>query len=168
MHSAITVGPMATHIVLLWTHRLFANLKRWGLGVYHGLRRTNLQHYLDEFVFRSNRRRTRHAAFNTLLGIGARTSGKTIEPKTGIKRCDNESTKRLSAVRTGGSQEAGRRSRGVEFAPDSPLEGDGFEPSVPRQKDNAFRDSSFPNMRTRHRRLRKTLAAPSSSCFFQL
>src|SRR5260221_12113021 len=27
---------------------------------------------------------------------------------------------------------------------DSPLEGDGFEPSVPRQKDNAFRDSSFP------------------------
>ena len=27
---------------------------------------------------------------------------------------------------------------------DSPLEGDGFEPSVPRQRDNAFRDSSFP------------------------
>src|SRR6202521_5813689 len=26
----------------------------------------------------------------------------------------------------------------------SPLEGEGFEPSVPRQKDNAFRDSSFP------------------------
>ena len=25
-----------------------------GLGVYHGLRRTNLQHYLDEFVFRFN------------------------------------------------------------------------------------------------------------------
>jgi hypothetical protein len=35
---------------------------------------TNLQHYLDEFVFRFNRRRTRHAAFNTLLGIGARTA----------------------------------------------------------------------------------------------
>src|SRR5436190_1378947 len=73
LHRAITVGPMAAHIVLPWTHRLFANLKRWGLGVYHGLRRTNLQHYLDEFVFRFNRRRTRHAAFNTLLGIGART-----------------------------------------------------------------------------------------------
>jgi hypothetical protein len=29
---------------------------------------------------------------------------------------------RLSAVRTRGSQEAGCRSRGVEFAPDSPLE----------------------------------------------
>ena len=32
----------------------------------------------------------------------------------------------------------------VRFATDSLLEGDGFEPSVPRQKDNAFRDSSFP------------------------
>src|SRR4029077_19355693 len=51
-HKAITVGPMAAHIVLPWTHRLFSNLKRWGLGVYHGLRRANLQHYLDEFVFR--------------------------------------------------------------------------------------------------------------------
>ena len=30
------------------------------------------------------------------------------------------------------------------FVADSALEGDGFEASVPRQKDNAFRDSSFP------------------------
>src|SRR5215469_15785923 len=73
-HKAITVGPMAAHIVLPWTHRLFSNLKRWGLGVYHGLRKTNLQHYLDEFVFRFNRRRTRHAAFDTVLGIGTRTA----------------------------------------------------------------------------------------------
>lgn len=71
-HKAITIGPMAAHVALPWTHRLFANLKRWGLGVYHGLRRTNLQHYLDEFVFRFNRRHTRHAAFDTLLRIGAR------------------------------------------------------------------------------------------------
>ena len=73
-HKAITIGPMAAHTVLPWIHRLFSNLRRWGLGVYHGLRRTNLQHYLDEFVFRFNRRRTRHAAFNALLGIGARTA----------------------------------------------------------------------------------------------
>ena len=73
-HKAITVGPIAAHIVLPWTHRLFSNLKRWGLGVYHGLRRKNLQRYLDEFVFRFNRRRTRHAAFATLLGIASRTA----------------------------------------------------------------------------------------------
>jgi hypothetical protein len=70
---------------------LFSNLKRGGPGVYHGLRKTNLQHYLDEFVFRFNRRRTRHAAFDTLLGIGARRSvlvaafpfpGKRIQPRS--------------------------------------------------------------------------------------
>ena len=72
--NAITVGAMAAHIALPWTHRLFSNLKRWALGVYHGLRKTNLQHYLDEFVFRFNRRRTRHAAFDTLLRIGAHTT----------------------------------------------------------------------------------------------
>src|SRR6201981_3566999 len=70
-HKAITVGPMAAHIALPWTHRLFSNLKRWGRGFSHGVRRANLQPYLDEFVFRFNRRRTRHAAFDTLLGIGA-------------------------------------------------------------------------------------------------
>jgi len=36
-HNAITLGPMAAHIVLPWIHRLFSNLKRWCLGVYHGL-----------------------------------------------------------------------------------------------------------------------------------
>ena len=43
----------------------------WALGVYHGLRRRHLQSYLDEFVFRFNRRRSRHAAFRSLLGIAA-------------------------------------------------------------------------------------------------
>ena len=32
MHKAIRVGPMAAHIVLPWTHRLFSNLKRSGSG----------------------------------------------------------------------------------------------------------------------------------------
>jgi hypothetical protein len=48
---------------------IFSNLKVWTLGVYHGLRRKHLQSYLDEFVFRFNRWRTRHAAFRSLLGI---------------------------------------------------------------------------------------------------
>ena len=60
---------MAAHVVLPWVHRIFSNLKTWALGVYHGLRKQHLQAYLDEFVFRFNRRRTPHAAFRTLLGI---------------------------------------------------------------------------------------------------
>jgi hypothetical protein len=70
-HDPHVVGKMAAHIVLLWVHRIFSNLKVWALGVYHGLRRQHLQSYLDEFVFRFNRRRTRHAAFRSLLGIAA-------------------------------------------------------------------------------------------------
>ena len=54
---------MAAHIVLPWAHRIFSNLKVWALGVYHGLRRKYLQTYLDEFVFRFNRRRTPHVHF---------------------------------------------------------------------------------------------------------
>ena len=72
-HKPIALGPMAAHIASPSTHRLFSNLKRWGLGVSHGLRKTDLQHYLDEFIFRFNRRQTRRAAFETLLSIGART-----------------------------------------------------------------------------------------------
>jgi hypothetical protein len=59
---------MAAHLVLPWVHRVFANAKRWGLGVYHGLRRQHLQAYLDAFVFRFNRRHAPAAAFERLLG----------------------------------------------------------------------------------------------------
>jgi hypothetical protein len=65
------VGSMAAHLVLPWTHRIFADLKRWALGVYHRPRRRHVQSCLDEFVFRFNRRRTRHAASRSLLGIAA-------------------------------------------------------------------------------------------------
>jgi hypothetical protein len=68
-HEPHVIGPTAAHVVLPWVHRVFANLKTWALGVYHGLRRPHLQAYLDEFVFRFNRRRPRHAAFRTLLAI---------------------------------------------------------------------------------------------------
>ena len=68
-HQPHIVGAMAAHIVLPGIHRVFSNLKTWALGVYHGLRRKHLNAYLDEFVFRFNRRHTRHASFASLLGI---------------------------------------------------------------------------------------------------
>ena len=74
-HDPKVVGPMAAHLVLPWVHRGFANAKRWSLGVYHGLRPKHLQAYLDEFVFRFNRRRTPAAAFERLLGLAA-----TLQP----------------------------------------------------------------------------------------
>ena len=69
-HDPHVVGNMAAHVPLPWVHRVFANLKTGVLGVYHGLRRQHLQSYLDEFVFRFNWRRTHHAAFRPILGIG--------------------------------------------------------------------------------------------------
>ena len=61
-------------------HQMFSNLKGWARGVYHGLRRKYLQTYLDEFVFRFNRRRTRHPTFRSLFAIAIRT--KTLSPTT--------------------------------------------------------------------------------------
>jgi len=50
--------------------RAIGNLKQWLIGTYHGVSRAQLQVYLDEFVFRHNRRKTPMAAFQTLLGLG--------------------------------------------------------------------------------------------------
>ena len=72
-HDPHVIGSMAAHLVLPWIHQVFSNLKGWARGVYHGLRAKHLQSYLDEFVFRFNRRRTRHAAFRSLFGIAVCT-----------------------------------------------------------------------------------------------
>lgn len=59
-------GQLALHI-----HRAFGNLKTWLLGTHHGVDPKYLAHYLDEYVFRFNRRNTPMAAFQTLLGLAA-------------------------------------------------------------------------------------------------
>src|SRR3954452_4214917 len=69
-HDPRVVGDAPAHAVLPWVHRVFANAKRWALGVYHGLRPAHLQAYLDEFVSRFNRRHNPAAAFDRLLGLG--------------------------------------------------------------------------------------------------
>ena len=70
-HDPRVVGKMAAHVVLPWIHRAFSLMKRWSLGTYHGLRRKHVDTYLNEFVFRYNRRFYRHVSFETLLGLAA-------------------------------------------------------------------------------------------------
>jgi transposase-like protein len=70
-HDPRVVGKMAAHVVLAWVHRVFSLVKRWGLGTYHGLRRKHVDTYLNEFVFRYNRRFYRHASFETILGLAS-------------------------------------------------------------------------------------------------
>jgi hypothetical protein len=67
-HMLKVIGAMAAHSLLPWVHRVFPNLKRLALGVYHELRRKHIQAYLDEFVFRWNRCRDFRSAFDTRWG----------------------------------------------------------------------------------------------------
>ncbi len=50
-------------------HRAVSNLKAWLHGTHRWASTEHLPAYLDEFVFRHNRRRNPHAAFQTLLGL---------------------------------------------------------------------------------------------------
>jgi hypothetical protein len=69
-HTPRIIGKMAAHVVMPWIHRVFSNLKRWGLGIYHGFREKYLNAYLNEYVFRWNRRNSYRSAFSRLIGIG--------------------------------------------------------------------------------------------------
>jgi hypothetical protein len=54
-----------------------ANLKAWIDATFHGVRQQHLQAYLNEFMFRFNRRFYRALSFRTLLGLGAHNAGPT-------------------------------------------------------------------------------------------
>jgi transposase-like protein len=62
--------------------RAIGNLQQWLVGTHHGVSRNQLQVYLDEFVFRHNRRRQPMAAFQTLLGLG---TGRAPTPYESIR-----------------------------------------------------------------------------------
>ena len=79
--------------VLPLADRAIGNLQQWLIGTYHGVSRDQLQVYLDEFVFRHNRRRQPMAAFQTLLGLGTGrkpTSYKEIRGGANLSRPSNK------------------------------------------------------------------------------
>ncbi len=53
----------------LGVDRVVSNLKTWLMGIHHGVGADHLDAYLDEFVFRCNRRHNRAAGFASLLGL---------------------------------------------------------------------------------------------------
>ncbi len=68
---------LAPHI-----HRVFSNLKSWLIGIHHGVEPKYLQSYLDEFVFRFNRRAYPMSAFRSLLEIVTRKAPLTLKNLT--------------------------------------------------------------------------------------
>jgi transposase-like protein len=65
--------------------RAIGNLQQWLIGTYHGVSRNQLQVYLDEFVFRHNRRKQPMAAFQTLLGLGTSQNSTSYDRIRGAK-----------------------------------------------------------------------------------
>jgi len=64
---------------LIHIHRTFGNLKTWLRGTHHGVSEKHLQAYLNEFVFRHNRRFSPMAAFKRILGLAMHTRGPTYK-----------------------------------------------------------------------------------------
>jgi len=58
-------------------HLVFSNLKTWLRGVHHGVSPQHLQAYLNEFVFRFNRRLTPLDAFRSMMGIASSAAAPT-------------------------------------------------------------------------------------------
>jgi transposase-like protein len=71
--------PERTDAHLPMIHIAFSNLKTWLLGTHHGVSHHHLQAYLNEFVFRFNRRFYPMTAFNSALGLAAHASAPTYE-----------------------------------------------------------------------------------------
>jgi len=78
-HKAVAVqGDQARadqHLPMI--HIVFGNLDAWLLGTHHGVSSKHLQSYLNEFVFRFNRRFWPMIAFDSVLKIAARVAAPT-------------------------------------------------------------------------------------------
>ena len=73
--------------------RTIGNLQQWLTATYHGVSRDQLQVYLDEFVFRHNRRRPPLAAFQTLLGLSTERKPTTYKQIRGAADLPNHPLK---------------------------------------------------------------------------
>lgn len=67
-HRVVVQGPRSRAAKILpWSHIVFSNLKGWLRGTFHGVSRKHLPRYLQEFVYRTNRRWLEHDLFFYIL-----------------------------------------------------------------------------------------------------
>lgn len=80
-HNAVVLeaDPGKTEAHLPMIHLVFSNLKTWLLGTHHSVSQQHLQAYLNEFVFRFNRRFYPMTAFHSVLGLVARATSPTYK-----------------------------------------------------------------------------------------
>ena len=67
-------------VVLPVFHTVVSNLKAWLAGTHHGaVSKKHLQAYLNEYIFRFNRRMNEQAAFQAILGVASRVRGPELD-----------------------------------------------------------------------------------------
>jgi transposase-like protein len=94
-------------------HHTVGNLKAWLTGTHKGASRLHLAAYLDEFVFRHNRRTNLAAAFQTLLGLGTTREPTTYATVTGAKDSP-------TIIYTPSQDVSGKHPRRKRFTPAAP------------------------------------------------
>lgn len=88
-HPVATQGdPAKTEAHLPMIHIVFGNLDAGLLGCHHGVSPKPLQTYLNEFVFRFNRRFWPMVAFDSVLKIAVRVEAPTYQGLYNNVRCD--------------------------------------------------------------------------------
>lgn len=73
-HKALVVPQKEAHKILPWVHTVIANSKRQFLGVHHSIGRDYLQNYLNEFIYKLNRRNFKDDLFDRLIVAGIKDS----------------------------------------------------------------------------------------------
>jgi transposase-like protein/predicted RNA-binding Zn-ribbon protein involved in translation (DUF1610 family) len=66
-HKRVVIGGFDVTEVLQSVHTLISNVKAYIVGTYHGLKKKHLQSYLDEYLYRFNRRSWQQQLFDRLL-----------------------------------------------------------------------------------------------------
>jgi transposase-like protein/predicted RNA-binding Zn-ribbon protein involved in translation (DUF1610 family) len=66
-HERTVIGDLDVTEVLQSVHTLISNVKSFIIGTYHGLKKKHLQSYLDEYLYRFNRRFWQQQMFDRLL-----------------------------------------------------------------------------------------------------
>ena len=79
-------------------HRVVSNLRTWLRGTHRGVGADHLDVYLEEFVFRFNRRFYPMAAFDTLLGLSAKIEPTAYPELRGPKPDDGSPRRRGRAT----------------------------------------------------------------------
>lgn len=80
-HDSLVMGGKAenaeAHLPMI--HLVFSNLKTWLEGTHHGVSQHHLQAYLNEFVFRFNRRFYPATTFHSALGLAVHAESPTYD-----------------------------------------------------------------------------------------